>query len=450
MEEKNKPTLSLLSRRLRHLLRILRWFMNFKGPETNKAEDALKQITDFLDKVGLTEETTTALSHSLVAETLVILIKWRHQALETQRAIEWDIKQKPPYDSESVSVKRIHNVFSVLCCYMSTIEHYAAILEADDILYGSMPQERTTKPWDAKQQKFAEEHKDFLRKIAMDVFGLVSTPDIRAYFHKQVEAFSHKVEEHQKELEKIKKDYEANSELQEAAKKLDEQIRNDPVNEHGLSNLEMQFDFTHGWGMLKNFKDYICYDGGFWGPEKQTVDLVFYLTHFPDFEPYEMPITPIDAEKLICSYTFLSAIHDKYIKEKPIFFDELYYNQNPQHWVVKIEQRCDCFNAISGGYFGSVKDTQAWILRALADVKADLAIVRGEKKEHETGRGCKKRGRKKKYTIKQAKEMKNMYERVYTEKGDSKGAWSEVAEYYDIKSAKAAEQVCRRYLKKNK
>lgn len=378
-EQEHKPTLSLLSRRLRHLLRILRWFRHFKGPETNKADDALRQITDFLDKVRLTEGTVSSLSHPLVPETLLRLIKWRHQALETQRAIKWDIKQKPPYDSDSVAVDRIQHVYTELLCYMATVEHYADVFEADDILYRSIPRERIPKPWDAKQQKFAEEHKDFLRKIAMEVFALVLTPDKRAYFRKQVEAFSHKVEDHQKELEKIKKDYEANSKLQEAARKLNEQIENTPVIEElGCSDLQIDLDMTNGWGMLESFKDYVYYAGGFWGPQTEKVNLVHYLSHFPNFHLGDFEKIPNEAEKLICSYTLLTTIHDKYIKEKPIFFDKpdyLYYNSNPQHWVVTIEQRCDCFNAISGGFFDSVKDTQAWIKRALEEIKADLAGI---------------------------------------------------------------------------
>jgi len=225
------------------------------------------------------------------------------------------------------------------------------------------------------QLMFLEEHRDFLRQTAMAVFELVLMPNNMTYFRKQVEAFSRKNEEHQKELQEIKKDYEANSELQEAAKKLDDQIKNAPVNENGLSDLEMDFDNTHGWGMLENFKDYIYYDGDFWGPSAQTIDLVTFLVTPPSSWMFDLPKMPNDAEKLICSYTLLSAIHDKYIKEKPIFFDELYYNQYPQHWVVKIEQRCDCFNAISGGFFDSVKDTQAWIKRALEEIKADLAGI---------------------------------------------------------------------------
>ncbi|GAI81048.1 unnamed protein product, partial [marine sediment metagenome] len=68
--------------------------------------------------------------------------------------------------------------------------------------------------------------------------------------------------------------------------------------------------------------------------------------------------------------------HDEYVQEKTIF-------GFPQHWVDKIWQRCACFSAISGGHFDSVKDTQAWIQRALSDVKTDLAGIEKATVEHE-------------------------------------------------------------------
>ncbi len=245
-----------------------------------------------------------------------------------------------------------------------------------------------------EQRGIHQQHTDFLRKVAQEVSELVLTPKNMSYFHKQVEAFSRKVEEHQQELDKIKKDYDANCELREAVKKLDEQIKKAPVDEDlGISDIEMDLHFARGWGMLENFKEYINYEGGFWGLPAQTGDLVYYLQHSGALDPRDHRIMPTEIEKLLCSYTLLSAIHDKQVKEKPIFFDGpdvVYYNAHPQqHWVVKIYTKFECFNSIYGGWFDAVKDTQAWIERAINDVKADLGAKRDK---IAVGKGGQKKG----------------------------------------------------------
>ncbi|MHC4133147.1 MAG: hypothetical protein ACYSSP_13050 [Planctomycetota bacterium] len=230
-----------------------------------------------------------------------------------------------------------------------------------------------------RRLKYTDEHNDFLQKVAMDVFGLVLEPDKRAYFRKQVEAFSQKVKEHQNELDKIKKDYEANSKLKKEARKLADQV----FAEGSEVNQEV-FYACEGKGFLEDFKDYIYYDNGnYWGPIAQTPDLVHYMTDFLDSPiPNDHKKPPSGGEKILCYYTLLSAIHDKHVKEKPIFFDkpeELYYNTIQQHWVVKIIERCRCSDAIYRGWFDRVKDTQAWILRALAYVKSDLEKIQQER-----------------------------------------------------------------------
>lgn len=59
-----------------------------------------------------------------------------------------------------------------------------------------------------------------------------------------------------------------------------------------------------------------------------------------------------------------------------------------------------------------------------------------------------KRGRHKKYTPEMVKQMNDMYEQHYEKNNDSKGSWGEVAKFFGIKSGKAVEMACRRYLHK--
>jgi len=60
----------------------------------------------------------------------------------------------------------------------------------------------------------------------------------------------------------------------------------------------------------------------------------------------------------------------------------------------------------------------------------------------------KKRGRKKKYTDEQVKQMQSMYDKTYYETNNSKGSWGKVAKFYKFPSPKAAEMYCRRNLKR--
>ena len=62
----------------------------------------------------------------------------------------------------------------------------------------------------------------------------------------------------------------------------------------------------------------------------------------------------------------------------------------------------------------------------------------------------KKRGRPKKHTVSQLKEVRASYDKYYKEIKDKKGAWNKAAKEHKIESGKAAEMACRRYLKQNK
>ena len=62
----------------------------------------------------------------------------------------------------------------------------------------------------------------------------------------------------------------------------------------------------------------------------------------------------------------------------------------------------------------------------------------------------KKRGRPKKHTVSQLKEVRASYDKYYKEIKDKKGTWNKAAKEHKIESGKAAEMACRRYLKQNK
>ena len=59
----------------------------------------------------------------------------------------------------------------------------------------------------------------------------------------------------------------------------------------------------------------------------------------------------------------------------------------------------------------------------------------------------KKQGRKRKYTISKLEKVRASYDKYYKEVKDKKRAWYKAAREHKIKSAKAAEMACRRYLK---
>jgi hypothetical protein len=64
-----------------------------------------------------------------------------------------------------------------------------------------------------------QEHRDFLRKVANEVYELVRNPETMTRFREQVNLFCEKSEEHQREMELLEKASLVDSKLQEAIKK---------------------------------------------------------------------------------------------------------------------------------------------------------------------------------------------------------------------------------------
>ena len=137
-EEKYKPTLLLLSKRLRYLVHLLNWLSSSETPEENRAEVALNQITNLLDKVKLTQETALALSHPLIEETLIKLVGLRERISRTQRGIKWDMRPDRPYDGDDMAIKRVHsNCRDALRLCSGDFEKFAAKFEVSYTLYHS-------------------------------------------------------------------------------------------------------------------------------------------------------------------------------------------------------------------------------------------------------------------------------------------------------------------------
>lgn len=70
------------------------------------------------------------------------------------------------------------------------------------------------------------------------------------------------------------------------------------------------------------------------------------------------------------------------------------------------------------------------------------------KTESEKAREGNKQGRRRKYTAAKMKKVHDSFNKYYRESNDTKGAWNRAADEHGIKSGKAAEMACRRYLKK--
>lgn len=86
---------------------------------------------------------------------------------------------------------------------------------------------------------------------------------------------------------------------------------------------------------------------------------------------------------------------------------------------------------------------RAWRQLATASEDACLYLAGKFIREAEGNR----RGQKKKYTPEQLKQVRASYDKYYQETNDAKAAWNQAAKEHRIKSGKAAEMACRRYLK---
>lgn len=246
------------------------------------------------------------------------------------------------------------------------------------------------------EEKLEQEHKDFLRQVANEVYGLVRDQANMARFRSQVKLFCEKNEEHQKELEQIKKDYEANPELQKAWQKAIDSSRTD---EDEIPDIVMDVEIDKVVN-LGGFEDYVWHDG-FWGPPTKTADLWKFLTPPPDrdFPPewaywgFVLSKQPDDDEILICYYALLAAIYDGQLPDKRIYIDGIYKGtwSLRNHWMGKLWQKCQYAyrhpETNEKAYWNdeAKKYIRDWISRALGDVKAELAGTQKEQKSQNNG-----------------------------------------------------------------
>jgi len=320
-----------------------------------------------------------------------------------------------------------------------------------------------------EEYKLEQEHKDFLRKIADEVYELVRNPANMAHFRKQIKMFCEKGEEYQKPLEQQQKDYESNPDLQKA---WDRVIKEDLSEGCNCSQKEWELNElgnSSGKGLLKGYEEYVYYNkktysdyidhtGGFWGLKIKAADLLKFLLsstyEHSCYWQFDLSQKPTEEERLLCCYALLICVHDSRILEKRIFSADVYSGswKLQNKWIDKVWYVCKGDDWESDFFsFEKIFDKpglrkefldriKSWIQRALADVKEDLAKI-------ELRKG-KKRGRKKKYTDEQVKQMQSMYDKTYYETNNSKGSWGKVAKFYHFPSPKAAEMYCRRNLKR--
>ncbi|MHC4354780.1 MAG: hypothetical protein ACYS0H_18920 [Planctomycetota bacterium] len=323
-----------------------------------------------------------------------------------------------------------------------------------------------------EEEAIEQEHRDFLREIANKVYGLVRDPVTMARFRSQLRLFCEKNEEHQKEVERLRRASLTDSKLQSAIKKLEKKIWGKTWEEmteeerNGVHPLESDSRANK----LEGFEHYVShahledYDGGrsycqFWGPAAKTASLCEFLESpetrewgsFPNYWSFEFSREPDDDEKLICCYALLANIHDMQILEKPIFTAKIYNGawRLRNKWKGMLWESCtgEDWNAIPSLRIDGLRKIRAWVQRALSDVKADLARIGPAETEQETKcvkkREQSKRGRPKKYTTEQRAKMRDMYRRIYLETNDSKEAYNKVADYYGIVSGDAVKAAIR-------
>ncbi|RKY09892.1 MAG: hypothetical protein DRP56_01970, partial [Planctomycetota bacterium] len=342
-EHKNAPSRRSSTATLSDLSKAF-WLLDerigYLGHQGDPFPDAdVYDLGKCLDKIASTKDLAHQLSKRFrnpkIRETLIVLARLRselelaHSKLGFAAAPSFS---ETPGDAEQTAndlaamekevQSNLNEVYDKLLPAIKQTYHrdlitIAATLEADSLL----PDEHIENEWAPE----GTECKDFQKKTANEVLGLVLEAGSRAYFRKQVEAFDCKVKEHQAEMEQIKKDYEANPKLKAEAEEVIDRACAKGSNE----NPDV-FDCVEGKGYLENFKNYIYYDNGnYWGPIAQTPDLVHYMTEFLDCPfPDNHKQLPNDDEKLICYYTLLAVVHDRFVSENTIFCEPYFFNSN--------------------------------------------------------------------------------------------------------------------------
>ena len=247
------------------------------------------------------------------------------------------------------------------------------------------------------EEKIKQEHRDFLRTIANEVYELVRNSTNMACFRKQVKLFYEKNEEHQREIDLLEKASLADSKLQKAIKKKKEEGNSiipdscsfNPKKLEGFENYVFHHFLKDCDGIYKRY-------GGFWGHPAKTPDLCGFLTPPPErYGPnsfywlFEYSKQPDYDEKLICSYALLTCIHDIQISEKPVFSAKMYKGDwslcNKWKYIVWGDLSCDGWDAAPYDLIEALSDTRAWIQRALGDVKENLTKISQRKTEQENG-----------------------------------------------------------------
>jgi hypothetical protein len=146
---------------------------------------------------------------------------------------------------------------------------------------------------------------------------------------------------------------------------------------------------------------------------------------------------PEEDEKLMCEYVRLAIVHD---------YNLLFHSGTPidtriisADYKGKWFQRDEFFKTVWYYHSQLTESAQSQLTRAFERIQDDLA----SKKQKNVR--SKKRG---KYTVELLRRVQATFDQRHDGGMDVKGAWNEAAEAFAIKSGKAAEMACHRYLKK--
>lgn len=238
--------------------------------------------------------------------------------------------------------------------------------------------------------------KGFLRGIANEICNLVRSPANMTRFRNQIRIFCEKNEAHQRELKQLKKDYEADSNLQQVWHNI---VDNSPIDNEGEPEVLRHLAVESVGILPEPYEGYVLHNEDFWGPPTTTADLWKFLTPpiqrtlYPPqlgYSSFLMSKQPDDDERLICYYALLTAIHDEYLMgEKPICPDQTYTRRRDQRletyhficwrqrnrWVEDLWCNFTSFPVWGEDLSEVLNDTRDWIKRALVDVEADLTKI---------------------------------------------------------------------------
>ena len=284
-------------------------------------------------------------------------------------------------------------------------------------------------------------HRTFLLKVANKVDELL-TQNIttKTRFREQIESAFRQNELFYQALEKYRQDAEKNPRLKdrEAGSPYEGWVWDEF--QPGESRLYLRFQP----------------DEGHWRPPDKDLPenpLGWYFGFLIGISTPKFLESFFDEEKSVLEYFLLAVIHDWALIDSGGSTSDLIYFEHPSKNYSKHNQLAqDCWELLNdfplNQEYTMGDQVRANIKCALEHVQADLAAAETEQKQNLGKKSRVKRGRHKKYTSAMAKQMHDMYEQRYEKNNDSKGSWGEVAKFFGIKSGKAAEMACRRYLHK--